>query len=132
MAGHRLTEEQVARICALREKGCTIKAIAEEIGCSAGAVYWRCLENGVEPPKPARLPQGIVGPPTYSRGGHTVRRFTPDEDARLLKMEAEGLSRAVIARALKRGRNSIVGRLMTLARHDERQAEGRGKASDFF
>jgi len=123
MAGHRLTEEQVARICELREKGLTIRAIADEIGRSRGAVYWRCLENGVDPPKPAKLRREIIGPAIYNRGGHTVRRFTPEEDARLLEMEAEGLSRTAIARTLKRGRNSVVGRLMTLARHEERQAD---------
>lgn len=50
-----------------------------------------------------------------------MRAFTPDEDARLLAMEAEGVKRSVMARRLGRKPNSVRGRLMVLARHEARR-----------
>ena len=61
------------------------------------------------------------------RGGHVVRRFTAFEDAEILRLAAEGVSRNRIAKQLGRRHNSIIGRLMTLARHDalaEARADG--------
>ena len=69
------------------------------------------------------LPTTCPGPVEMKRGNHVVRRFTPEEDALLLTLEAEGLSYTEIGRRLERPHTSISGRLMTLARHEERRAE---------
>jgi hypothetical protein len=49
-----------------------------------------------------------------------VRKFTPEEDAKITEMELAGFKRAAIARALGRKSNSVLGRQMTLARREER------------
>jgi hypothetical protein len=49
-----------------------------------------------------------------------VRRFTAEEDALLLQMEANGARYCEMCRALGRRHNSIIGRLATLARRDAR------------
>ena len=60
------------------------------------------------------------GPAVVHRGDHVVRRFMPDDDARLLALDAEGLGHSAIGRAMGRPANSIRGRLMTLARREAR------------
>lgn len=117
------TPEEIDEIVRLRECGISYQQISQRVGISEGSVYYHCLKQGAEPPKPRPLPEGIVGPPEFNRGTYKVRRFTPAEDARLLELEAEGLSQYEIARRLGRKRNSINGRLMTLARREAR-AEG--------
>ncbi len=54
------------------------------------------------------------------RNGHPVRRYSAEDDAKLLAMEAEGKRIAEMARALGRQSNSVRARLMTLARHEAR------------
>ena len=61
-----------------------------------------------------------IGPAIVRRGDHIVRRFTEKEDALLLELEAQNLNYSEIARRLDRRRNSIVGRLATLARREAR------------
>lgn len=121
MPGRRLTEADFDRIVSMRERGLSYGLIAEEIGCSASAVSWHCLRLGADPPKPAPCWEGIRGPAVVQRNGHVVRRFTPDEDARLLELESQGLTPMEMARELGRRPNSVLGRLMTLARREERQ-----------
>lgn len=121
MRRSRLTPEEKEKIAVLREDGWTIEAIAKGLGASIGAIQYQCLKMGIEPPRPCKSQEGIRGPAVVRRGNHIVRHFTADEDARLLSMESDGFSRAQIARELRRPHNSIVGRLMTLARRDERR-----------
>lgn len=122
-----LTKVQHEAIADLRgERGWTIRKIAERLGVSHGAVAYRCLIDGIE--KPGALPKTPewAGPMIVMRRGFPVRRFTDDEDLRLLELEAEGLSHAAIGRALGRRANSIKGRLATLARRDERALASTG------
>lgn len=63
------------------------------------------------------------------RGNHLVRPFTPDEDARLLELDHQGLTPTEIGRAMGRKQNSIRGRMLTLGRQASR-AEDR-PARDF-
>lgn len=121
MTKSRLTEEQMERAIAMRERGLGCDLIGKEFGVSGGAIRWRFLMLGVEPPKPARLKPG--GPTVMQRGDHLVRRFTDEEDKRLLELEAEGLNNTQIGRALGRKPNSVKGRLMTLARYAAREDE---------
>lgn len=84
-----------------------------------GAVDYHCLRRGAEIPKPNRSP--MFKKREERRGNHVVRRFTADEDAMILRMELEGRGVCEIARRLGRPHNSIIGRMMTLARQEERQ-----------
>ena len=116
-----LTAAQREQIADLRgERGLTFRRIAERLGISLGSAQWLCLREGIE--KPGRLPvvQAWCGPRESTRGNHTVRRFAPDEDKRLLSYEASGLTINEIGRRLGRRHNSVVGRLATLARREER------------
>jgi hypothetical protein len=120
MGARRLTNTDFDRICAMREAGKSYEQIGRVIGCSAKAVSWHCLRLGAEGPKQTKLWDGIVGPETFSRNGHIVRRYTPDDDALLLALECQGIPINAIARRMGRRANSVRGRLMTLARREER------------
>jgi len=120
MAERILTTEQIDEIVDLREKGHSYKWIADKLGVSPGCVSWHCLEKAAEPPNPV-TPRPV---PTEAkieyRFGHTIRRFTVEEDEELLRLEATGMNLSKIAKALGRKRNSITGRLMSLARREAR------------
>lgn len=121
MAKRRLTDADYQRIVEMRERGCTYEQIGRAIGCSAKAVSWHCLKLAIDPPKPRPLrPDYHLQRPIVKRGNHVVRAFTPEEDARLIALERQGMSTNAIARALGRRWNSVRGRLMTLARREER------------
>ncbi len=122
MAARKYSEAQIEAAVALRERGLTYSQIARKTGMSKSAVDWYCLKLGAEPPHLAPPPRN-VGMMIVQRGGHLVRRFTDAEDAILLRMEAEGHRLSDIARQVGRRRNSVLGRLMTLARRDARQEE---------
>ncbi|HYD29221.1 helix-turn-helix domain-containing protein [Brevundimonas sp.] len=116
----RLTQEQIDRICELREEGLSYPKIAAIVGCSRGAVEWQCLKLGAEPPEPVKA--SPVGPMVVERNGRPVRRFTPEEDERLLRLARSGMTYAAIGRAMGRRHHSVLSRLMVLARRDERAA----------
>lgn len=123
MSGRVMTPEKIARAIELRGKNWTLAAIADELGASIGAVRWQLLTAGaLDPSKPNRLPAVPSEPREIARGGHVVRRFTQAEDARLLALDSQGLPRSQIARTLGRPHNSVRARLMTIARHQEREA----------
>lgn len=103
-----------------REKGRSVGAIAQKLGCSSSAVSWHCLKLAADPPKAKPIDPTIKGPTVFQRNGFPVRRFLPHEDETLLQMAKDGARVSAIARALNRRENSIRGRLMTLARHEAR------------
>lgn len=118
----RLSLEDKELICSMRERGKTYEQIGRRVGCSAKAVSWHCLQLGAEPPKRTKLWDKIQGPAVFSRNGHSVRRYTAEEDSILLDLERQGLPIGEIARRMGRRWNSVKGRLMTLARREEREA----------
>lgn len=123
MGKRKFSEADFDRITSMREKGMSYQQIANSFGCSAKSISWHCLRLGADPPKPWPLrPNYHLEHPLMKRGNHIVRAFTPEEDARLLALEAEGNNLTQIGRALGRRWNSVRGRLMTLARRDERAA----------
>lgn len=128
MSARKLTSEQKERAFDLREAGWSYKRIADAVGVSPGCVSWHCLANGIEPPRskpwPCKSHDTVKGPLVMTRGDHKVRRYTPDEDAAILKMEAGGARIAVIARHVGRRWNSVRGRMMVLARRDARRERG--------
>ena len=98
MARRRLSEAEIARIVELREAGWGYARIAAEMGCSANTISWHCLKHAADPPRPPRCWGAIRGPTVTRRGNHVVRRYTPEEDERLLAMKQEGLGVCEIAR----------------------------------
>lgn len=117
----RVTPEIADRIATMRERGCTKQQIAKACGVSVGAVEWHCLSRGIEPPNPRPLPPVPTQPVVHIRNGRPVRRFTAEEDAKILAMRQAGARPSEIARALPgRKPHSVLGRLHTLARHQER------------
>jgi DNA-binding CsgD family transcriptional regulator len=125
MSKKRFHDADYERMAELREGGLSNAKIAKQLGCSEGLVAWTCLKLGAEPAKlRARpLPDAIVGPVEMSRGNHVVRRFSAEDDAKLLQLSREGRRRSEIARQLGRKPNSVQGRLMTLARREARREE---------
>ena len=121
MAARKLSPEQIEAAVEMRERGVSVGVIARRLGVSYGCVSWHCLKEAAEPPHGTRSWDAPRGPLVAARNGHTVRRFTPAEDAKLLQLEADGLSDAAIGRELSRRPNSIRGRLMTLARRDAQE-----------
>lgn len=119
----KLTQSTLDRIAELREANATYDVIGSEVGLSPGYVSWLCLKHGFEPSNPTGWTawETVRGPVVMKRGDHVMRRFTPEEDQRLLALEAEGLTYNAIARQLGRSRNSIQNRLMTLARRQARK-----------
>lgn len=121
MTRRYLTQQQVDFILEKVEAGWNQRRIAAAVPCSVSTVYWQALKNGADRPNPPKLRP--TGPAVVKRGDHFVRRFTPEDDARLLALEAGGATDTEIARALGRRANSIRGRMATLARMEAR-AEG--------
>lgn len=128
MGGPRiLSDAQLIELAELREQGWTQARIARHFTdagtpISEGIVHWWALQMGADLPPERRHAQRPPERP-YQRGSVIVRPFTPEEDAILIRLEQQGVGYMDIARRLDRRRNSIVGRLMTLARRDARQEE---------
>ena len=120
MPGRRFTDAQREQMAERREAGDSYAKIGRRFGYSASNVYWICLALGADHPKARLSPVTAPGPSVVQRGDHAVRRFSPDEDARMLALAAEGQGNAAIGKALGRPANSIRGRLMTLARREAR------------
>ena len=131
MPGQRskMTDEKLAIMEEMRERGRSYGAIARRLQLSPGAVSWHCLIRGIDPPQPPCLRPIPTRPVAVRRGNHFVRPFTVDEDRRLLALEAQGLSFAELSRQLGRKPNSIRGRLAVLARRDERAEQARAEAT---
>jgi DNA-binding CsgD family transcriptional regulator len=113
-----VTPEQKDAMCEMRERGLSIETIARELELKAATVNWHCTKLAADPPAAKPLPEKIVGPVTMKRGNHTVQRFTPEDDARILAWRAEGIRNCDIARKLARRPHSVAGRLITLARRE--------------
>lgn len=120
----KLSSDQVAEAADLREtRGWSYKRIGLKLGVSPGAIHYQCLRQGAVSPRTRAIRR--VGPQViHAKDGRTQRRFTPDEDKRLLELEAEQMSICAIARTVGRPRTSVRIRLMTLALREEGYARG--------
>ena len=122
MGGARiLDDEQLETMSEMREVGLTYTQIARHFAArgtliSPATIRWQCLRLGVEAPVALRRPMGGDCP-------GAGRSFTPEEDSQLLELEANGTTKAAIARALGRRTNSVNARLYTLARMQARSEE---------
>lgn len=121
----RLTDAEQALAITLREeRKWSAARIARRLKCSEGSVNWLFLNRGIEvagdtPPRPAPVP---VEPVIQRRGNHQVRRYTQAEDEVLIGLRIKGLNCSDIGRSLDPPRkpNSVLGRLLTLARREAR------------
>ena len=120
MPAPKYTRDQIETAARMREEGKTVGQIALKLGMSQQAVDWHCLREGADSPKTRKNIVGDIGPMVVHRGGHVVRRITAEEDQKLLELEAQGMTKSQIGRALGRRPNSITARLLTLARRDAR------------
>lgn len=121
----RLTDAQLDTIVTMRENGATYEEIGKTVNRSAGAIHWHCMKLGADSPRSRwKSWDTVQGPMVANRADHLVRRFSQGEDEELLQLEAQGLRISEIARRLNRRPNSITGRLMALARRDERKLQG--------
>jgi DNA-binding transcriptional MerR regulator len=120
MARRKYTEEQAHTAAELREEGLSIGQIARRIDMTEQSVMYHCLRLGADLPAHRRRPSPKQ-PSQYTRNGYKVRRFTPEEDKRLLELEATGMPTNQIAKLINRPANSTRGRLMTLAQHEARR-----------
>lgn len=127
MGGTRiLSDDQIDMACEMRERGLSCQRIANRfaamgVAVSAGSISWACLSRGADLPPHRR--SHTKGPRTgevYGRGSHVVRTYTPEDDAKLLELEARGLGNSAIGREIGRKPNSVRGRLLTIARHQAR------------
>lgn len=119
----KLTEEGAARLERLRQRGWSYASIGREVGLSASAVHYQCLIRGLVSPN-QRGKTGCKGPAemTY-RDGRQMRRFTPEDETRMLELEAQGLSVGQIAKAMGRAQTSVRIKLLMLAHRQEVLAE---------
>ena len=123
-----LSDAQLEEMVRLRERNLSYAAIARHFTergtpVSAGSIAWQCLRLGADVPAQFRRSATPRSAPVM-RNGRQVRPFTPEEDAKLLRLEAAGTTIFRIAREMKRGDNSIRGRLYSLARQEAR-SEGK-------
>lgn len=125
MPARKYSDQLLDEAARLRETGMSEAAIAKRLNMSLGAVSWHCLRLGADSPHTVRNISTTTGPMVVSRGGHIVRRFTPEEDKVLTEMDMAGERVCEMARRLNRKPNSVRGRLMTLARQEARR-EGVG------
>lgn len=120
MPAPKYTRDQTQTAADLRERGWSCDRIAAKLDMTRGAVAYHCLRQGadVPPSQRTKTPNNTVK--RMRRGNHVVRRFTPDEDAKIVDMACRGIGPSAIGRVIGRPHNSIKGRLMTLARNQER------------
>lgn len=123
MPARKYSDELLEQAAEMRERGLSYAQIGRDLGMSIGAVSWHCLRLGADSPNTRSNTQAPASPMVMARGNHVVRRFSEDEDRRLLELESQGLRICEIARLMNRKPNSLRGRLMTLARIDERREQ---------
>lgn len=116
----KFTDDDFMIMADMRERGFTQEQIARGFNCSANNIHWHCLKQGIEGSRLGRTQPPAKEPTQVKRGNHVVRRFTEAEDKILREMSERGAKVHEMAKALNRRPNSIDGRLMTIARHDER------------
>ncbi len=116
-----VSQDVIDLIADMREDGMSYGAIARELNIKEKTVGGICLELGVDSPdvKPDHKAKPALM--VTVRNGYKVRRFTPEEDALMVKLDGEGLGPKQIADAVGRNHSSVINRMRTLARREERK-----------
>jgi transposase-like protein len=102
----------IEAIAARRIAGKSYEQIARRLGVPPDVVRYQCWKLDLPSPR-FRVQRR---PEVYLRAGAPVRAFTDAEDARILKLAAQGICVAHIARALGRRRTPVWRRLIRLRR----------------
>lgn len=118
----KLTSDQVDTILADLEAGKSCGQLARRYGVTAGSIAYHAVKWGVVTARSRIMRQ----PPTYRRGNTIVRPFTPEEDTKLLRWRAEGLTYAECGRRFGRPVSSVLQRCHNLARREEFDHDDRG------
>lgn len=114
-----LSEAQRIELTSLREeRGLSYGQLAARFGVTESAAQYHCITAGALTPR--RRPACSRGPRIVAcRDGRTIRRFTAEEDARLLDLAAQGHGPKRIARMVGRASSSVRMRLANLALYAE-------------
>jgi len=85
MPRRTITDDQRDKVFAMREAGAKYVEIKAATGVSISGATWLCVQAGVEHPTkaPRFLPPGR---PAFTRGGHTIRPYTAEEDALIQRL----------------------------------------------
>ncbi len=118
----KLSTAQVDEIAEKREKGWSYERLADRFDVSPGAIHYQCLKNGAVSPRQRRPVTPSTRTTHVTRDGKLQRRFTADDDVRILALEAQGLSMRAIAEAMGRAPTSFRVRLLTLALREDMPA----------
>lgn len=120
----RLTDGDRARIQDLAAQGLNAHAIAAAIRRHPATVGWYMYTSGLRAPRP--MPENRRR--SYQRGGVTIYRFTPEEDAFIEALRIQDFKPEEIAAhcsrrfSIMRSAHSVRCRLVMLAARDEEAA----------
>lgn len=117
----KITAEQAVEIAELREAGWSYRRLGLRYDVTPGAIHYQCLRQGAVSPKSTGPDRRMAGRAIKTAAG-IQRRFTPEQDARILALRDQGLNVREIAEREQRALTSVRIRLMTLALHDEMPA----------
>lgn len=109
----KLSQEQVGELAELRERGWSYARLAARYGVSSAAIHYRCLTAGALSPRSQGLRAGDDRKPLQGFGG-LRHPFSPEEDARLLRLARQGEKMHRIAELMGRPRTSVRIRLLTI------------------
>jgi hypothetical protein len=109
----KLTASQVQEICEGRESGRSLGELALAFNVSPSAISYHCYQNAAF--RPGLDQRGRArGRRNYTRNGHKVRVFTPEEDAIIRERRAKGDPFTVIAEQLNRRPHAVRQRAIML------------------
>ena len=122
MPSRAITDAQLEAAIDMRLRKKTIPQIGLKLGVKPNTIDYHLRRLGVFPPGWVHrgAEQSRKG---YERSGHTVRKFTPEEDALIEKLDQEGLGYSAIGRRIGRKANSVRARLTALANREACQEE---------
>lgn len=95
--------------------GLTVQQTANRVGVSASNVQYYIQKLGAVGPRSRVI---SVPQPDCVRNGKPVRRFTQEEDEKILAASQQNIRLSVVARDLGRKRTSVFQRLCALSRHE--------------
>lgn len=113
----RLSPAQISDLASLREEqGLSYGQLASRFGVSTSAAQYHCLQQGAV--SPTSRAERSRGPRVVEcADGRVIRRFTAEEDSRILDLRRQGYGPKRIARTVGRPPTSVRMRLASLALH---------------
>lgn len=114
----RYPQDTIDHAIDMKERGLNTHLIARKTGLPRRVVTYHAVKAGVFMPTPRPPAKNHMR--TRADGtAHEVKRFTPEEDSKILKLRKEGKSLREIGRATDRAHHTIYQRLNTLAAREE-------------